>query len=455
GWVNHLPLVEFSYNNSYHASIKAAPFEALYGRKCHSPVCSEEVGQVQLTGPELFPETIEKIIQIKQRMQVARDRQKSYADLKHKPMEFQVGDNVMFKVSLWKRIVYFGKRGKLNPRYIGPFRVLEKVGSITYKLKLPKEVSRVRNTFHVSNFKKCYADEPLVVPLDGLHFDDKLHFVKEPVEIMDQEVKRLKKDPIPKEIKARGSKEHVIDNHKKPLFYADLLRVDKGMDGNGDGDMFKLCIVLDKECLNMVEERFTLAVRVRAKEITGWVPNFVYEVTCRNDPINVEDSFKVVNNNDDKVNYDDPFRLYDIFNKHAAIKEQMDNNHRGDDLSQPPRFTPPFVKIKVPKANLDQQLQNHKRDNATKSLDSGNYYVDNKEDNDCNPVMGLLKKDLGGSQSRHYKSMSQMKSPVDGFSLLKNFNKFIKIRQAMGFKMASCKKDLKLVLKKVGRNEML
>ncbi|GJW27649.1 putative reverse transcriptase domain-containing protein [Tanacetum coccineum] len=192
GWVNHLPLVKFSYNNSYHASIKAAPFEALYGRKCRSPVCWAEVGQVQLTGPELVQETTEKIIQIKQRMQVACDRQKSYADLKRKLMEFQVGDKVMLKVSPWKGVVCFGKRGKLNPRYVGPFKVLEKVGSVAYKLELPQELSRVHNMFHVSNLKKCYADEPLAVPLDGLHFDDKLQFVEEPVEIMEREVKRLR-----------------------------------------------------------------------------------------------------------------------------------------------------------------------------------------------------------------------------------------------------------------------
>ncbi|GJZ38851.1 putative reverse transcriptase domain-containing protein [Tanacetum coccineum] len=197
GWVNHLQLVEFSYNNSYHASIKAAPFEALYGRKCRSPVCWAEVGQVQLTGPELVQETTEKIIQIKQRMQVAHDRQKSYADLKRKPMDFQVGDKVMLKVSPWKGVVRFGKRGKLNPRYVRPFKVLEKVGSVAYKLELPEELSRVHNTFHVSNLKKCYADEPLAIPLDGLHFDDKLQFVEEPVEIMDREVKRLKRSRIP------------------------------------------------------------------------------------------------------------------------------------------------------------------------------------------------------------------------------------------------------------------
>ncbi|GJW76740.1 putative reverse transcriptase domain-containing protein [Tanacetum coccineum] len=128
--------------------------KALYDRKCRSPICWAEVREVQLTGPEIVQEMTEKIIQIKQRMQAARDRQKSYIDLKRNPMEFHVGDKAMLKV-------------------------LEHVGSITYKLELPQELSRAHNTFHVSNLKKCYADEPLAIPLDGLHFDDKLHFVEE------------------------------------------------------------------------------------------------------------------------------------------------------------------------------------------------------------------------------------------------------------------------------------
>ncbi|GJZ22684.1 putative reverse transcriptase domain-containing protein [Tanacetum coccineum] len=127
----------------------------------------------------------------------SRDRQKSYAYLKRKPMEFQIGDKVMLKVSPWKGVVRFGKQGKLNPRYVRPFKVIERVGSVAYKLKLPKELSRVHNTFHVSNLKKCYADEPLAVPLDELHFDDKLQFVEEPIEIMDLEVKRLRKIHVP------------------------------------------------------------------------------------------------------------------------------------------------------------------------------------------------------------------------------------------------------------------
>nr|GFC46082.1 putative reverse transcriptase domain-containing protein [Tanacetum cinerariifolium] len=125
-------------------------------------------------------------------MQAAHDRQKSYADLKRKPMEFQVENKVILKVSPWKGVVRFGKRGKLNPRYVRPFKVLERVGDIAYKLDLPKELRRVHNTFHVSNLKKRHAEEPLAIPLDGLHFDDKLHFVEKLVEIVNREVKRLK-----------------------------------------------------------------------------------------------------------------------------------------------------------------------------------------------------------------------------------------------------------------------
>ncbi|GJU39725.1 putative reverse transcriptase domain-containing protein [Tanacetum coccineum] len=145
----------------------------------------------------MVQETTEKVIQIKQRMQAAHDRQKSYADLKCNPMEFQVGDRVMLKVSPWKGVVRFGKQGKLNPRYVGPFKVLEKVRTVAYKLELPQELRRVHNTFHVSNLKKFHSDEPLAVLLEGLHVDDKLRFMEEPVEIMDREVKRLKQSCIP------------------------------------------------------------------------------------------------------------------------------------------------------------------------------------------------------------------------------------------------------------------
>nr|GEV41313.1 putative reverse transcriptase domain-containing protein [Tanacetum cinerariifolium] len=169
GWVKHFPLVEFSYNNSYHASIKAEPYEVLYGRKCRSHVCWAEVGEAQLTGPELTQETMKRIVLIKRRIQAAQDRQKSYADLKRKLVEFKVGDKVMLKVSPWKGVVRFGEQGKLNPRYVGPFKILAKVRKVAYRLELPQELSRVHHNFHVSNLKKCYADKPLVMPLEGIH----------------------------------------------------------------------------------------------------------------------------------------------------------------------------------------------------------------------------------------------------------------------------------------------
>ncbi|GJV18445.1 putative reverse transcriptase domain-containing protein [Tanacetum coccineum] len=196
-WDRHLPLVEFSYNNSYHASIKAAPFEALYGRKCRSPVCWSEVGDSQLTGPELIRETTEKIIQIKNRLLTARSRQKSYADVRRNPMEFDMGDMVIVKVSPWKGVIRFGKRGKLSPRYVGPFKIIERIGPVAYRLELPEKLRGIHNTFHVSNLKKCLADENLVIPLEEIQLDDKLHFIEEPVEIMDREVKQLKQSRIP------------------------------------------------------------------------------------------------------------------------------------------------------------------------------------------------------------------------------------------------------------------
>ncbi|KAI3774447.1 hypothetical protein L1987_49003 [Smallanthus sonchifolius] len=181
-WESHLPLVEFSYNNSYHTSIKAAPFEALYGRKCRSPICWTEVGDSQLTGPELVFETSEKIVQIRNRMAAARDRQKSYADKRRKPLEFQIGDMVLLKVSPWKGVIRFGKRGKLNPRYVGPFKILKRIGSVAYQLDLPEGLSGVHNVFHISNLKKCLADESLAVPPEELHIDEQLRFIEEPVE---------------------------------------------------------------------------------------------------------------------------------------------------------------------------------------------------------------------------------------------------------------------------------
>ncbi|GKC98499.1 putative reverse transcriptase domain-containing protein [Tanacetum coccineum] len=152
-WDRHLPLVEFSYNNSYRASIKAAPYEAF--------------------------------------------RQKSYADKRAKPLEFEVGEMVLLKVSPWKGAVCFGKRGKLSLRYIGPFKILARVGPVAYTLEWPEELKGIHITFHVSNLKKCLAEGDVVVPMEEIQLDDKLHMIKEPVEVVDREVKRLKQSQIP------------------------------------------------------------------------------------------------------------------------------------------------------------------------------------------------------------------------------------------------------------------
>ncbi|GKE42888.1 putative reverse transcriptase domain-containing protein [Tanacetum coccineum] len=196
-WDRHLPLVEFSYNNSYHASIKAAPYEALYERKCRSSVCWSEVGDSQLTGPELIRDTIEKIVQIKNRLLTTHSRQKSYADKRLKPLEFEVGDMVLLKVSPWKGAVRFGKREKLSPCYIGPFKVLDRIGPVAYTLEFPKELKGIHSTFHVSNLKKCLAEGEVIFPLEEIQLDDKLHMIEETVEIVDKEVMLLKHSQIP------------------------------------------------------------------------------------------------------------------------------------------------------------------------------------------------------------------------------------------------------------------
>ncbi|GJU29089.1 putative reverse transcriptase domain-containing protein [Tanacetum coccineum] len=177
------------------------------GWERHPPLA--EVGDAQLTGPEIVHETTEKIIQIKKRIQAARDRHKSYVDRRRNPLEFEVGDKVMLKVLPWKGVIRFDKRGKLNPRYIGPFKILAKVRTVSYRLELPDQLSRVHSTFHVSYLKKCFSDEPLAILLDEIQIDDKLNFIEEPIEIMDREVKRLKQTAS-QLIKSVGTKGEVL-----------------------------------------------------------------------------------------------------------------------------------------------------------------------------------------------------------------------------------------------------
>ncbi|GJS14797.1 putative nucleotidyltransferase, ribonuclease H [Tanacetum coccineum] len=196
-WDVHLPLVEFSYNNSYHSSIRCAPFEALYGRKCRSPVLWAEIGESRLIGLKLVQEMTDKVVLIKEKLKAARDRQKRYADNRQNPLEFEVGDPVFLKVSPWKVVIRFGKKGKLAPRYVGPFEILERIGPVAYQLRLPEELSSVYDTFHMSSLKKCLADANLHVPLDEIKIDKTLCFVEEPIEIIDCKVQSLKRSKIP------------------------------------------------------------------------------------------------------------------------------------------------------------------------------------------------------------------------------------------------------------------
>ncbi|GJY02426.1 putative reverse transcriptase domain-containing protein [Tanacetum coccineum] len=172
--------------------IKAAPYEALYGQKCRSHVCWSEVGDSQLTDPELIRDTTEKIIQIKNRLLNARSRQKCYAYRIAKPLEFEVGDMVLLKVLAWKGTVCFRKRRKLSPHYIVPLKILARVGPVAYTLELPEELKGIHSTFHVSNLKKYLAEGDIIVLIDEIQLDDKLHMIEEPVEVVNREVKQLK-----------------------------------------------------------------------------------------------------------------------------------------------------------------------------------------------------------------------------------------------------------------------
>ncbi|GKD17575.1 hypothetical protein Tco_1206733, partial [Tanacetum coccineum] len=161
-----------------------------------SPVLWAEIRESSLFRPELVQETTDKVVLIKEKPKAARERQKSYVDNRRKPLQFKEGDQVLLKVSPWKGVVRFRKKGKLALRYVGPFDILERIGPVAYRLRLPKELSEVHDTLHVSNLKKCLADASLHVPLDEIKVDKTLRFVKEPVEIMDREIKSLKRSRI-------------------------------------------------------------------------------------------------------------------------------------------------------------------------------------------------------------------------------------------------------------------
>ncbi|KAI3750829.1 hypothetical protein L2E82_21683 [Cichorium intybus] len=195
-WEDHLPLVEFAYNNSYHSSIQMAPYEALYGAPCRTPTCWTEVGEKPLAGPEIVAQTEEKIKQIRENLKVAQNRQKQYTDKRVKPIEFQVGDMVMLKVSPWKGLIRFGKKGKLSTRFIGPFRISQRVGAVAYRLELPDELHGIHDVFHVSHLRKTLFDKSQQIPLAEIEVDDKLRYPEQPERVLDRKVRQLRNKKI-------------------------------------------------------------------------------------------------------------------------------------------------------------------------------------------------------------------------------------------------------------------
>ncbi|KAL5786007.1 hypothetical protein ACOSQ2_008399 [Xanthoceras sorbifolium] len=196
-WVDHLPLIEFGYNNSFQTSITMAPYEALYGRKCRTPLCWTELGEDKLVGPDVIRQTEEKVKIIKDRLKAASDRQKSYADRKRRDIEYVVGDRVFLKVSPWKKILRFGKKGKLSQRFIGPYEIIERVGPVTYRLALPLELEKIHDVFHVSMLRRYRSDPSHKVQTEAIEIQPDLTYEEEPVEILDREIKELRNKKIP------------------------------------------------------------------------------------------------------------------------------------------------------------------------------------------------------------------------------------------------------------------
>ncbi|KAK5840029.1 hypothetical protein PVK06_008895 [Gossypium arboreum] len=174
-----------------------APYEALYGRRCRTPSCWTELGERQVLGPELVADTEDKVKLIRDRLKEASNRKKSYADLKRKEIEYSVGDMVFLKVSPWKKILRFGKKGKLSPRFIGPYLILKRVGPVAYQLELPSELDRIHDVFHVSTLRRYRSDLTHVVSVAEIEVRADLTFEEEPVQILDRDVKVLRRKSVP------------------------------------------------------------------------------------------------------------------------------------------------------------------------------------------------------------------------------------------------------------------
>ena len=188
-WDRYIPLIEFSYNNSYQSSIGMAPYEALYGRRCGTTVCWTKLNEHKVIGPDIVKDTEAKVQVIQQRLKVASDRQKSYVDLKRKDIKYEVGDKVFLKVSPWRKVLRFGKKGKLSPRFIGPYEVLERIGPVAYWLALPLELAKLLDLFHVSMLRKYHSDESHILLVQEVQVHADFSYDEKPKAILAREVK--------------------------------------------------------------------------------------------------------------------------------------------------------------------------------------------------------------------------------------------------------------------------
>ena len=193
----HLPLMEFAYNNSYQSSIEMAPYEALYGRKCRTPLCWDEVGEIKLSGREIVQVTTDNVKVIRYRLKIAQDRQKSYSDNRMRDLEFQVGDQVFMRISPWKGVLQFGKKGKLSPFYMGPYEIVERIGEVAYRLRLPPELAIIHDVFHVSMLRKYIADPSHVLRDQPVELNEDLTYEERPVQIVDRKDQVLWNKVIP------------------------------------------------------------------------------------------------------------------------------------------------------------------------------------------------------------------------------------------------------------------
>ena len=195
-WDRYIPLMEFAYNNSYQSSIGMAPYKALYGRRCRTPMCWTELNKHKIIGPDLVKDKEEKFQIIQKRLKDASDRQRSYANLKRKDIEYEIGDKVFLKVYLWKKILHFGRKGKLSPRFIGPYEILERVGPVAYRLKLPLELAKLHDVFYVSMLRRYRFDTSHILPVQDIQGQEDFTFDEEPKAILDREIRQLRNKQV-------------------------------------------------------------------------------------------------------------------------------------------------------------------------------------------------------------------------------------------------------------------